>query len=58
MFDVLIPTGEIMTLWRNIAEPLFDAIRTDSETAHILSRQRDALLPLLMNEQVSVGELK
>ena len=58
MFDVLIPTGEIMTLWRNIAEPLFDAIRTDSETAHILSRQRDALLPLLMNKQVSVGELK
>ena len=57
----LIPLKRTLYLgqaFSNVIEPAFDSIRNCREAIRLLIQERDTLLPLLMNGQVSVGELK
>jgi len=53
-FDILVPQESIMARWRDMVEPLFDAIRVAGNGIDSLTHLRDFLLPLLMNGQVEV----
>lgn len=57
----LLPVNQTITLgdeFRCRIEPLFNAIRNCRNTIRLLVRARENLLPLLMNGQINVGDLK
>ncbi len=54
----LIPSDDYINLFHNQIKPMFDNIRTNKKQNQKLSALRDWLLPMLMNGQVTVGEVK
>ena len=51
---ILIPSIEILELFRKSVEPLYDQIDIIKEQSSLLSRQRDLLLPRLMSGKLEV----
>lgn len=49
------PSIELLQKYHEIVLPMFDAIRTNTSEILNLTKQRDELLPLLINGQVSVN---
>ncbi len=49
------PEEQILALYHNKVQPMFEAIRNNIEEINALTKQRDELLPLLMNGQASVN---
>ena len=49
------PSIELLQKYHEVVLPMFDAIRTNTSEILNLTKQRDELLPLLMNGQVSVN---
>ncbi len=49
------PSIELLQKYHEIVLPMFDTIRTNTSEILNLTKQRDELLPLLMNGQVSVN---
>lgn len=52
---VVLPPANIMGAYINIAESIYDAIFNNAREVEELTKQRDELLPLLMNGQASVN---
>lgn len=52
---VVLPPADIMGAYINIAESIYDAIFNNAREVEELTKQRDELLPLLMNGQASVN---
>lgn len=50
------PEQRVLTEFEKVAQPIFDTIGINENEITVLTRQRDELLPLLMNGQVEVGE--
>ena len=57
-FSVILPQNAIVEEFSRQYSALLDSMRIARLEIDFLTKQRDFLLPLLMNEQVSVGELK
>ena len=49
------PQKRILHLYHNKVEPIFDSIKNNIEENKVLTKQRNELLPLLMNGQASVN---
>ena len=49
------PFEHILALYHNKVEPIFEAIKNNIEEINALTKQRDELLPLLMNGQATVN---
>ena len=52
---IIIPSDEVIRAFDKICSPMFDRQMILGEEIDILTKQRDELLPLLMNGQVSVN---
>ena len=52
---VVIPTKSIISKFEKVCEPIFDKQMIIGEEINALTKQRDELLPLLMNGQASVN---
>ena len=52
---IIIPSDEVIRAFDKICSPMFDRQMILGEEINILIKQRDELLPLLMNAQVSVN---
>ena len=52
---VIIPTKSVITEFEQVCEPIFDKQMIIGEEINALTKQRDELLPLLMNGQASVN---
>jgi restriction endonuclease S subunit len=52
------PPAEIVSAFERIAEPLDEQIRILVEQSHTLANIRNALLPKLLNGELSVENLK
>ena len=52
---LVLPNENTLQLFESKVKPLFGMIGNNEENIEILTKQRDELLPLLMNGQVSVG---
>ena len=52
---IVVPTLKLISRYHNIVGTFFKEIRDITEQIYILTKQRDELLPLLMNGQVTVG---
>ena len=52
---LVLPNENTLQQFESKAKPLFGMIGNNEENIEILTKQRDELLPLLMNGQVSVG---
>ena len=52
---IIIPSDEVIKAFDKICSPMFDRQMILEEEIDILTKQRDKLLPLLMNGQVSVN---
>lgn len=52
---IIIPSDEVIKAFDKICSPMFDRQMILGEEIDILTKQRDKLLPLLMNGQVSVN---
>ena len=53
--NVVLPPANIMGAYINIAESIYNAIFNNAKEVEELTKQRDELLPLLMNGQASVN---
>ena len=53
--NVVLPPANIMGAYINIAESIYNAIFNNAKEVEELTKQRDELLPLLMNSQASVN---
>ncbi len=53
--SIVYPSIELLHKYHNIVSPLFNIMRTKISEIISLTKQRDELLPLLMNGQVSVN---
>ena len=53
--DIVIPSNDIIQKYNDIVEPMFRKMSTLRKEIDSLTKQRDELLPLLMNGQVSVN---
>ena len=53
--NVVLPPSNIMGAYINIAESIYNAIFNNAKEVEELTKQRDELLPLLMNGQASVN---
>jgi len=53
--NVILPPANIMGAYINIAESIYNAIFNNAKEVEELTKQRDELLPLLMNGQASVN---
>lgn len=53
--NVVLPPANIMGAYINIAESIYNAIFNNAKKVEELTKQRDELLPLLMNGQASVN---
>ena len=53
--NVVLPPANIMGAYINIAESIYNAIFNNAKDVEELTKQRDELLPLLMNGQASVN---
>ncbi len=51
---VAYPPEQILPTFLNKVAPIFDSIRNNINEINVLTKQRDELLPLLMNGQASV----
>ena len=49
------PQKRILQLYHNKVEPIFESIKNNIEQNSVLTKQRDELLPLLMNGQATVN---
>ena len=49
------PPKQILQAFHNKVAPIFDSIKNNIEEINALTKQRDELLPLLMNGQASVN---
>ncbi len=54
-FEILLPEERIIKLWTAKARSIFSSLKASSWEIELLTKQRDELLPLLMNGQVSVN---
>jgi len=54
-FEILMPENRNIRLWTKTVETIFGALKSYSFEMEQLTKQRDELLPLLMNGQVSVN---
>lgn len=54
-FPILVPSPEVIILWRKATEGLFDKLRENEKQIQLLTNQRDELLPLFMNGQVGLS---
>ena len=54
--DSIVPEKSILKKYNAVSMPIRQLIIKNSQEITFLTRQRDELLPLLMNEQVEVGE--
>ena len=52
---IVVPTLKLISRYHNIVGTFFKEIRDITEQIYILTKQRDELLPLLMNGQARVG---
>ena len=52
---IVVPTLKLISRYHNIVGTFFKEIRDITEQIYILTKQRDELLPLLMNGQVTIG---
>ena len=52
---VVIPTKSVISEFEKVCEPIFDKQMIIGEEINVLTKQRDELLPLLMNGQASVN---
>ena len=52
---VTYPPKQILQAFHNKVAPIFDSIKNNIEEINVLTKQRDELLPLLMNGQTSVN---
>ena len=52
---VAYPPKQILQAFHNKVAPIFDSIKTNTEEINSLTKQRDELLPLLMNGQATVN---
>ncbi|OYP45842.1 hypothetical protein CIK96_07895 [Prevotella sp. P4-98] len=52
---VTYPPKQILQAFHNKIAPIFDSIKNNIEEINVLTKQRDELLPLLMNGQTSVN---
>ena len=52
---VAYPPKQILQAFHNKVAPIFDSIKNNTEEINSLTKQRDELLPLLMNGQASVN---
>ena len=52
---VTYPSKQILQAFHNKVAPIFDSIKNNIEEINVLTKQRDELLPLLMNGQASVN---
>jgi len=52
---VTYPPKQILQAFHNKIAPIFDSIKNNIEEINVLTKQRDELLPLLMNGQASVN---
>ena len=52
---VTYPPKQILQAFHNKVAPIFDSIKNNIEEINVLTKQRDELLPLLMNGQASVN---
>ena len=52
---VVIPTKSVISEFEKVCEPIFDKQMTIGEEINALTKQRDELLPLLMNGQATVN---
>ena len=53
--DIVIPSNDIIQKYNDIVEPMFRKMSTLRKEIDSLTKQRDELLPLLMNGQASVN---
>ena len=53
-FKILVPEQRVMLLWSERMEPLFSLLLNHEKEIKDLTKQRDSLIPLLMNGQVSL----
>ena len=54
-FPILKPSDNVLNLWEEMVSPLNDRQLEIQKENESLTKQRDELLPLLMNGQVSVN---
>ena len=52
---VAYPPKQILQAFHNKVAPIFDSIKNNTEEINSLTKQRDELLPLLMNGQATVN---
>ena len=52
---VAYPPKQILQAFHNMVAPIFDSIKNNTEEINSLTKQRDELLPLLMNGQATVN---
>ena len=52
---VVIPTKSVISEFEKVCEPIFDKQMIIGEEINVLTKQRDELLPLLMNGQASIN---
>ena len=52
---VVIPTDKVIKIFESVSKPIFDKQMAIGHEMQNLTKQRDELLPLLMNGQVSVN---
>ena len=57
-FPILIPNKHLIDNWFSIVEPIFQSQFQDQQEIDRLQRIRDELLPMLLNGQVSVNDIK
>ena len=53
----VVPNDAELTLFHNIAEPMFAQIRTNQEEIYKLKNMRDTLLPKLMSGEIDLTDI-
>lgn len=56
--EILIPSQDIVTIFTNTVEPIFEKIWENQSENEKLSSLRDTLLPKLMSGEIDVSRLK
>ncbi|MCD6654388.1 MAG: restriction endonuclease subunit S [Sulfurovum sp.] len=56
-FDMLIPTYQLMQVFGNITQPLFDKFNENIKQIRTLQKTRDSLLPKLLSGELDVSDI-
>lgn len=54
--SVVVPSGEVLSAYRKVVKPLYDAITSNTRQSELLSNLRDTLLPKLLSGEIKLEQ--